>query len=79
MHGWFTDDTPKRFAAYGWQVIKDVDGHDGEAVAKALKRARAKGGDYLNGEALKKALGDYPVRRFVQGGRSTWFCSRCQR
>jgi transketolase len=41
VQGWFTDDTPKRFAAYGWQVIKDVDGHDGEAVAKALKRARA--------------------------------------
>ncbi len=38
---WMADDTPKRFAAYGWQVIKDVDGHDGEAVAKALKRARA--------------------------------------
>ena len=41
VQGWFTDDTPKRFASYGWQVIKDVDGHDGEAVAKALKRARA--------------------------------------
>jgi transketolase len=41
VQGWFTDDTPKRFAAYGWQVIKDVDGHDGESVAKALKRARA--------------------------------------
>jgi transketolase len=41
VQGWFTDDTPKRFASYGWQVIKDVDGHDGDAVAKALKRARA--------------------------------------
>jgi len=41
VQGWFTDDTPKRFAAYGWQVIRDVDGQDGEAVAKALKRARA--------------------------------------
>jgi transketolase len=38
---WMADDTAKRFAAYGWQVIKDVDGHDGEAVLKALKRARA--------------------------------------
>ncbi|MFM7396122.1 MAG: transketolase [Gammaproteobacteria bacterium] len=37
---WMTDDTAKRFAAYGWQVIKDIDGHDGEAVAKALKRAK---------------------------------------
>ena len=39
--GWMADDTPRRFSAYGWQVIKDVDGHDGEAVAKALKRAKA--------------------------------------
>jgi transketolase len=38
---WMGDDTAKRFAAYGWQVIKDIDGHDGEAVAKALKRAKA--------------------------------------
>ena len=41
VDGWMTDDTAKRFAAYGWQVIKDVDGHDGEVVAKALKRAKA--------------------------------------
>lgn len=40
VQGWFTDDTPRRFAAYGWQVIRDVDGHDGEAVARALRRAR---------------------------------------
>jgi transketolase len=32
VEGWFTDDTPKRFEAYGWQVIRDVDGHDAEAV-----------------------------------------------
>ena len=38
---WMADDTAKRFAAYGWQVIANVDGHDGEAIAKALKRARA--------------------------------------
>ena len=38
---WMADDTAKRFAAYGWQVIKDIDGHDGEAVAKALKKAKA--------------------------------------
>jgi transketolase len=41
VEGWMRDDTPKRFAAYGWQVIPAVDGHDAEAVAKALKRARA--------------------------------------
>lgn len=40
VHGWFTDDTPKRFEAYGWQVIKNVDGHDPEALKKAIKKAR---------------------------------------
>jgi len=40
VHGWFTDDTAKRFDAYGWQVIRDVDGHDSEAVAKAVDAAR---------------------------------------
>ncbi len=39
--GWMRDDTPKRFAAYGWQVIPNVDGQDADAVAKALKRAKA--------------------------------------
>jgi len=38
--GWFTDDTPKRFEAYGWQVIRAVDGHDAEAVARAIRRAK---------------------------------------
>ncbi len=41
VDGWFTDDTPKRFEAYGWHVIADVDGHDSEALAKALEFARA--------------------------------------
>ncbi len=41
VEGWFTDDTPKRFEAYGWHVIADVDGHDPEALAKALEFARA--------------------------------------
>jgi transketolase len=40
VKGWMADDTAKRFAAYGWQVIKDIDGHDGEAMAKALRKAR---------------------------------------
>ena len=39
--GWFTDDTPKRFAAYGWEVIPDVDGHNAEAVKAALVTAAA--------------------------------------
>ncbi|MFO1436617.1 MAG: transketolase [Gammaproteobacteria bacterium] len=40
VHGWFTDDTAKRFEAYGWQVIRDIDGHDAEAVRAALNDAR---------------------------------------
>jgi transketolase len=37
--GWFTDDTVKRFEAYGWQVIADVDGHDSAAIAAAIDTA----------------------------------------
>jgi transketolase len=39
--GWFADDTPKRFEAYGWHVIPHVDGEDGDAVAAAIEAARA--------------------------------------
>jgi transketolase len=39
--GWFADDTPKRFEAYGWHVIRDVEGQDGEAVAAAIRDAKA--------------------------------------
>ncbi len=38
--GWFTDDTAKRFEAYGWHVVRDVDGHDVEAVDQAIRAAR---------------------------------------
>src|SRR5690625_1495630 len=41
VQGWFTDDSPARFEAYGWHVIRDVDGHDGEAVRKAIEEARS--------------------------------------
>jgi transketolase len=41
VKGWFTDDTPERFAAYGWHVIPAVDGLDGEAVAAAIRAAQA--------------------------------------
>ena len=41
VEGWFTDDTPKRFEAYGWHVITDVDGHDSEAISKAIDMAKA--------------------------------------
>jgi len=40
VQGWFTDDTPKRFEAYGWQVIRAVDGHDPQAIARAIRRAK---------------------------------------
>lgn len=39
--GWFTDDTPKRFEAYGWHVVPNVDGHDVEAIERAIQNARA--------------------------------------
>jgi len=39
--GWFMDNTPKRFEAYGWHVIPEVDGHDPEAVKRAIEAARA--------------------------------------
>jgi len=39
--GWFTDDTPKRFGAYGWHVVPDVDGLNADAVLAAVKAARA--------------------------------------
>ena len=41
VEGWFTDDTPSRFAAYHWHVVPDVDGHDPEAVRAAIEAARA--------------------------------------
>ncbi len=40
VHGWFTDDTPRRFEAYGWQVIRNVDGHDADEIQIALETAR---------------------------------------
>ena len=41
VEGWFTDNTPGRFEAYGWHVIADVDGHDPEAIQKAIEMAKA--------------------------------------
>ncbi|WP_439887194.1 transketolase [Pseudomonas sp. MBLB4123] len=40
VEGWFTDDTPNRFEAYGWQVIRNVDGHDAEEIKMAIDTAR---------------------------------------
>ncbi len=41
VENWFTDDTPKRFEAYGWHVIRDVDGHDADAINKAIHEAKS--------------------------------------
>ncbi len=41
VEGWFTDDTPERFAAYGWQVLPGIDGHDPDAIKTAIDHARA--------------------------------------
>jgi transketolase len=41
VDGWFRDDTPKRFEAYGWHVVPNVNGHDAAAVARAIESARA--------------------------------------
>jgi len=40
VEGWFTDDTPKRFESYGWNVIRNVDGHDVAAVSAAIAAAK---------------------------------------
>ncbi|RBO16559.1 transketolase [Vibrio cholerae] len=41
VEGWFSDDTPKRFEAYGWHVISAVDGHDADAINAAIEAAKA--------------------------------------
>ncbi|MBC8953983.1 transketolase [Xenorhabdus sp. PB62.4] len=44
VEGWFTDDTAARFEAYGWHVIRGVDGHDSDAIAAAIEAARKETG-----------------------------------
>ncbi|WP_253649925.1 transketolase [Vibrio sp. Y29_XK_CS5] len=41
VEGWFSDDTPKRFEAYGWHVIADVDGHNAQSIRQAILEAQA--------------------------------------
>jgi transketolase len=41
VRGWFTDDTPRRFEAYGWHVVPHVDGHDPQQIERAIEAARA--------------------------------------
>ena len=40
IEGWYTDDTAARFESYGWHAIRDVDGHDPEAIDKAIQEAK---------------------------------------
>ncbi len=54
VHGWFTDDTPKRFEAYGWQVIRNVDGHDADEIKTAIDTARKT-------ELLRRLKGELPA------------------
>ena len=44
VEGWFTDNTPERFRAYGWDVIEAVDGHDGDAIKAAIAAAKKETG-----------------------------------
>ena len=44
VEGWFTDDTPKRFEAYGWHVVPNVNGHDPVAIEAAIEAAKQAGG-----------------------------------
>jgi len=41
VDGWFTEDIPKRFESYGWQVVRDIDGHDAADVEQAIEQARS--------------------------------------
>ncbi|MCG7570660.1 transketolase [Pseudoalteromonas sp. CNC9-20] len=43
VEGWFSDDTPARFESYGWHVVRNVDGHDSEAIRAAIDEGRARG------------------------------------
>ncbi len=59
--GWFLDDTPKRFEAYGWHVIPKVDGHNAEAVKAAIEEARA-----VTRQALADLLPDHHRLRLAE-------------
>lgn len=52
VDNWFADDTPKRFEAYGWNVIRDVDGHDIDAVDQAIAQAKAQAQSGQTGPTL---------------------------
>ncbi len=54
---WFAEDTPKRFEAYGWNVIRDVDGHDADAVSTAIAYAKSMNNNRPTLIACKTAIG----------------------
>ena len=56
VEGWFTDDTPKRFEAYGWHVVPNVDGHDPDAIEAAIEEAK-KAGDKPTMICCKTVIG----------------------
>lgn len=56
VEGWFAEDVPARFEAYGWRVIRDVDGHDGDAVSAALQQCQELGPDQSQGATGKPTL-----------------------
>ena len=56
VEGWFTDDTPKRFEAYGWHVVPNVNGHDPVAIEAAIEEAK-KAGDKPTMICCKTVIG----------------------
>ena len=54
---WFAEDTPKRFEAYGWNVIRDVDGHNADAVSAAIAKAKSFKNNQPTLIACKTAIG----------------------
>lgn len=44
VSGWFTEDTPRRFQAYGWHVVENVDGHNAEEIEAAIQTAQSETG-----------------------------------
>ena len=54
---WFSEDTPKRFEAYGWNVIRNVDGHDADAVSAAITKAKSFNNNKPTLIACKTAIG----------------------
>ena len=56
VHGWFTDDTPARFEAYGWQVIRNVDGHDADEIKIDMRFVMTMRDSQRNLEVVKSTI-----------------------